>query len=97
MNIRLRERVINMVFGHGYCQTPPPSCSPVFPGSQYYRYTRSLGGSSGGVDRGYPRPLSEWTGLPATVDAAVQLLTGRTYIFADGNYYLFQNRRFKVL
>ena len=62
-----------------------------FTGDQYYRYTPGYG-----VDQGYPRPLSVWSGLPTTVDAAFQYDNSRTYFFSSSDYYRFNDNTFRV-
>ncbi|PIK62126.1 hypothetical protein BSL78_00946 [Apostichopus japonicus] len=61
-------------------------------GNQYYRYNRY----SEAVDAGYPRPLSVWRGLPASVESAMQWSNSRTYFFSGEEYYRFNDRSFRV-
>ena len=60
-------------------------------GDQYYRYT-----IHGGLDRGYPRDLAIWKGLPESIDTAVQWTDGNTYFFAGSQYYRFNDAAFRV-
>ncbi|XP_070212983.1 matrix metalloproteinase-16-like [Littorina saxatilis] len=59
-------------------------------GNQYWRY------SENSVDRGYPRPLSVWSGLPGRVDAAIKWRNGRTYFFSGSQYYRYNDRQFDI-
>ena len=61
-----------------------------FKGDQYYRYTRGRG-----ADRGYPRHLSDWIGLPVKIDAALQWY-GQTYFFRGAGYYRYNDYRYRV-
>lgn len=44
----------------------------------------------------YPKPLSNWEGLPNNVDAGLQYTNGYTYFFKDDKYYRFNDRTFSV-
>lgn len=59
-------------------------------GEQYWRYTENS------VDRGYPRNLTVWSGLPAHIDAAIKWRNGRTYFFSDSHYYRYNDVAFNI-
>ncbi|XP_055602632.1 matrix metalloproteinase-14 isoform X2 [Uranotaenia lowii] len=44
----------------------------------------------------YPKPISNWEGLPNNLDAALQYTNGYTYFFKDDKYYRFNDRTFTV-
>lgn len=44
----------------------------------------------------YPKPISNWDGIPDNLDAALHYTNGYTYFFKDGNYYRFNDRMFAV-
>lgn len=44
----------------------------------------------------YPKPISNWDGIPDNLDAALHYTNGYTYFFKDGNYYRFNDRTFAV-
>lgn len=44
----------------------------------------------------YPKPISNWEGLPNNLDAAVQYTNGYTYFFKDDKYYRFNDRTFSI-
>ncbi|XP_017781282.1 PREDICTED: matrix metalloproteinase-14-like isoform X2 [Nicrophorus vespilloides] len=48
------------------------------------------------VKSGYPKPISNWEGLPDNLDAAFKDNNGYTYFFKDGAYYRFNDRTFSV-
>ena len=58
-----------------------------FQGSQYWRYP---GGES------YPRPISNWGGVPDNIDAAIQYTNGYTYFFKHGLYWRYDDQRLAV-
>lgn len=59
-------------------------------GDQYWRYTENS------IDRGYPRPLSVWSGLPSRIDAAIKWRNGRTYFFSGSEYYRYNDVEFNI-
>ncbi|XP_049547028.1 matrix metalloproteinase-14 isoform X3 [Anopheles darlingi] len=44
----------------------------------------------------YPKPISNWEGVPNNIDAALQYTNGYTYFFKDDKYYRFNDRTFTV-
>lgn len=44
----------------------------------------------------YPKPISNWEGIPDQLDAAFQYTNGYTYFYKDGAYYRFNDRAFAV-
>lgn len=48
------------------------------------------------VTSAYPKPISNWDGIPDNLDAALHYTNGYTYFFKDGNYYRFNDRTFAV-
>ena len=44
----------------------------------------------------YPKPLSNWEGIPDHIDDAFQYTNGYTYFYKDGGYYRFNDRQFSV-
>merc|ERR1719394_2162783 len=49
-----------------------------FKGSQYWRFDPE---QSPPVRKGYPRPISNWEGIPNNIDDAIQYSNGHTYFF----------------
>ncbi|GBP16102.1 Matrix metalloproteinase-14 [Eumeta japonica] len=43
------------------------------------------------LDKGYPKSMSRWPGLPENIDAAATLPSGKTYFFKDNRYWLYNN------
>jgi len=48
------------------------------------------------VKSSYPRPISNWEGIPNDVDDALQYTNGYTYFFKGGSYWRFDDRAFRV-
>ena len=48
------------------------------------------------MDTSYPRPISNWDGIPNNVDAAMQYSNEKTYFFKDGKYYRFDDEKFSL-
>uniref|UniRef100_A0A7G3AQ15 Putative matrix metalloproteinase-19 isoform x1 n=1 Tax=Lutzomyia longipalpis TaxID=7200 RepID=A0A7G3AQ15_LUTLO len=44
----------------------------------------------------YPKPISNWEGVPNNIDGALQYTNGYTYFFKDNKYYRFNDRTFSV-
>ena len=44
----------------------------------------------------YPKPISNWEGIPNNIDDALKYTNGYTYFFKDGKYWRFDDRAFKV-
>lgn len=64
-----------------------------FKGNEYWRFDSR---SDPPVSDRYPRPISNWNGLPDKIDAAFQWKNGRTYFFSGKNYYRFNDRTFAI-
>jgi len=52
--------------------------------------------SSPPVDPSYPRPISNWDGIPSNLDSALQYSNGKSYFFKDGRYYRFDDKKFTL-
>jgi matrix metalloproteinase-14 (membrane-inserted) len=63
-------------------------------GSKFWRFDPS---QKPPVKSTYPKPLSNWEGLPDNLDAALQYTNGYTYFFKHGQYYRFNDRTFSVI
>ncbi|KAL0281610.1 UNVERIFIED_CONTAM: hypothetical protein PYX00_002545 [Menopon gallinae] len=48
------------------------------------------------VKKTYPKPISNWDGIPDKIDAALQYTNGYTYFFKKGAYWRFNDRNFMV-
>ena len=64
-----------------------------FKGSKYWKFEPE---KRPPVDRDYPREISNWDGIPNDIDDALQYDNGFTYFFKAGQYYRFDDMKFKV-
>lgn len=64
-----------------------------FKNSQYWRFNPSKRPQ---VHEKYPKPISNWEGLPDKIDDALQYSNDYTYFFKDGQYWRFDDRAFRV-
>jgi len=64
-----------------------------FKGTKYWRFDPD---QRPPVKSSYPRPISNWEGIPNYIDDALQYNNGYTYFFKKGQYYRFDDRSFKV-
>lgn len=64
-----------------------------FKGSQYWKFDPD---KKPPVSSSYPRPVSNWEGIPNRLDAALQYKNGKTYFFKDGKYYRFDDDKFHL-
>jgi len=64
-----------------------------FKGSQYWKFDPD---KSPPVDVSYPRPISNWDGIPNNIDSAMQYSNGKTYFFKNGKYYRFDDEKFSL-
>ena len=48
------------------------------------------------VRSSYPRPISNWNGLPDNLDAALLYRNGFSYFFKGNDYWRFNDRAFAV-
>lgn len=65
-----------------------------FKGDKYWRYDSN---NDPPVSDRYPRPITNWNGLPVDgIDAAFQWENSRTYFFKDDKYYRFNDITFEV-
>ena len=64
-----------------------------FKGSQYWKFDPD---QRPPVQDSYPRPVSNWGGVPDNIDGAVQYTNGFTYFFKQGLYYRFDDTKFQV-
>jgi hypothetical protein len=62
-------------------------------GSKFWRFDPS---QKPPVKKTYPKPISNWEGIPDNLDAALQYTNGYTYFFKRGHYYRFNDRTFSV-
>lgn len=64
-----------------------------YKGSKFWRFDPTLHPP---VKSAYPKPISNWQGLPNGLDAAFKDKNGYTYFFKDNAYYRFNDRAFAV-
>lgn len=64
-----------------------------FKGSKFWRFDPS---KRPPVKSSYPKPISNWEGLPNNLNAALQYTNGYTYFFKDDKYYRFNDNHFAV-
>lgn len=64
-----------------------------YKGSKFWRFDPS---QRPPVKATYPKPLSNWEGIPDGIDAALQYTNGYTYFFKGGSYWRFNDRTFSV-
>ncbi|KAL5286123.1 Mmp1 family protein [Megaselia abdita] len=64
-----------------------------YKGSKFWRYDPL---KRPPVKATYPKPISNWEGLPINIDAALQYTNGYTYFFKGDKYYRFNDRTFSV-
>ncbi|GIY55168.1 stromelysin-3 [Caerostris darwini] len=64
-----------------------------FKGDKYWRYDSN---NDPPVSDSYPKPISNWNGLPNSLDAAFQWENSRTYFFKGNQYYRFNDVNFQV-
>ena len=64
-----------------------------FKGSQYWKFDPE---QKPPVRKSYPKPISNWEGVPDHIDDAIQYTNGYTYFFKRGLYYRFDDQRFTV-
>ena len=48
------------------------------------------------MSKSYPKPISNWEGIPNNIDDALRYSNGYTYFFKDGQYWRFDDASFKV-
>ena len=64
-----------------------------FKDSTYWKFDPD---SSPSVDPSYPRPISNWVGIPNNLDSALQYKNGKSYFFKNGRYYRFDDKVFTL-
>jgi len=64
-----------------------------FKGTQYWRFEPD---NRPPVKNSYPRPISNWEGIPNYIDDALKYNNGYTYFFKRGQYYRFDDTSFQV-
>jgi len=64
-----------------------------FKGNMYWKYDPK---AFLPVDSAYPREVSNWEGIPNSIDAALQYSNGYTYFFKNGHYWRFNDAEFRV-
>ncbi|XP_017838083.1 matrix metalloproteinase-14 isoform X2 [Drosophila busckii] len=64
-----------------------------FKGSKFWRFDPA---KKPPVKASYPKPISNWEGVPNNLDAALRYTNGYTYFFKGDKYYRFHDARFAV-
>lgn len=64
-----------------------------FKGSKFWRFDPL---KRPPVKSTYPKPVSNWEGIPDGIDAALQYTNGYTYFFKGDKYYRFNDRTFSI-
>ncbi|XP_064541521.1 matrix metalloproteinase-14 isoform X2 [Drosophila montana] len=64
-----------------------------FKGSKFWRFDPA---KRPPVKASYPKPISNWEGVPNNLDAALRYTNGYTYFFKGDKYYRFHDARFAV-
>ncbi|XP_022914436.2 matrix metalloproteinase-14 isoform X2 [Onthophagus taurus] len=64
-----------------------------FKGSKFWRFDPM---QRPPVKSTYPKPISNWEGIPNNLDDAFQYSNGYTYFYKNGAYYRFNDRAFAV-
>ncbi|KQS63139.1 uncharacterized protein Dere_GG19900, isoform B [Drosophila erecta] len=64
-----------------------------FKGSKFWRFDPA---KRPPVKSSYPKPISNWEGVPNNLDAALKYTNGYTYFFKGDKYYRFHDARFAV-
>ena len=62
-------------------------------GSEYWKFDPE---KKPPVSRSYPKPISNWDGIPNNIDDALRYSNGYTYFFKDGRYWRFDDTKFKA-
>lgn len=63
-------------------------------GSKFWRFDPT---QKPPVKSTYPKPISNWEGIPDNIDDALQYTNGYTYFFKNGQYWRFNDRTFSVI
>ncbi|GCB78874.1 hypothetical protein scyTo_0020723, partial [Scyliorhinus torazame] len=71
----------------------PLSHVVIFKGSKYFVLNEDLMQ----VEQYYPRPLSDWKGVPVGINGVFTWNEKRTYFFKDETFWKFDNSRLKVM
>ncbi|KAF5304494.1 hypothetical protein FQA39_LY09690 [Lamprigera yunnana] len=64
-----------------------------FKGSKFWRFDPT---QRPPVKITYPKPISNWEGIPNNLNSAFQYTNGYTYFFKDNSYYRFNDRQFAI-
>ena len=65
-----------------------------FKGTNYWKFDPS--NKENPVDDSYPRPISNWKGVPNHLNAVLQYDDGQSYFFKEGKYYKFNEDSLSV-